>query len=144
MPLELQLKSIVAQVKVKQHTQPVMQLLNPSRPSVFYWGIQEDDLILYPDFVDNRLDSHMGFHELHTPTGTQSTFTQTKKGKQTFSSFILLSPLLLFIISLNGPVSRRIAISSSVRSNSVHQTWMICVRRWSKMASIRLSSSATQ
>ena len=44
-----------------------MQLLNPSRPSVFYWRIQEDDLILYPNYMDNRLDNHMGFHELHTP-----------------------------------------------------------------------------
>lgn len=46
------------------NAQPVVQLLDPSRPSVLDGWIQEDDLVLYPDFVYNGLDDHMVFHEL--------------------------------------------------------------------------------
>lgn len=47
-----------------EHTKPVVQLLDPSRSGIFNWRIEEDNLVLYPNFVHNRLDDHMVLHEL--------------------------------------------------------------------------------
>jgi len=41
-----------------------MQLLEPRRTSVLYRGIQEDDLVLYPNLMHNRLQRHVPLHEL--------------------------------------------------------------------------------
>ena len=45
-------------------TEPIMYLLQPCLTRTFYWRVEEDDLILYPDFVYNRLQSHAPFQEL--------------------------------------------------------------------------------
>lgn len=58
-----------------QHTQPVVQLLNPRRPGVLYRRVQKDNLILYPDFMHNRFQRHMTFQELRL-------FDQIKTQKQ--------------------------------------------------------------
>jgi len=51
-----------------------MQLLNPRRPGILYRRVQEDNLILYPDFMHNRFQRHMTFQELKS-------FDQTKLQK---------------------------------------------------------------
>jgi hypothetical protein len=39
-------------------TEPVVQLLQPRLARTFYWRVEEDDLVLYLDFVYDRLQSH--------------------------------------------------------------------------------------
>ena len=34
---------------------PIMQLLNPGLASILDWRIKKDDLVLYPDLVNDRL-----------------------------------------------------------------------------------------
>lgn len=41
-----------------------MELPDPRLSCVLYWRVQEDDLVLYPDFVDDRLQCHVAFEEL--------------------------------------------------------------------------------
>lgn len=48
------------------HTEPVVQLLQPSLSCILNWRVEEDDLVLYPDFVDNRLECHMALRKLFT------------------------------------------------------------------------------
>ena len=43
-----------------------MELPDPCRPSILDWRVKEDDLILYPDFMHDRLENHMVFQELQT------------------------------------------------------------------------------
>jgi hypothetical protein len=45
-------------------TKPVVHLLQPRLARTFYWRVQENDLVLYPDFVYNRLQGHTPFQEL--------------------------------------------------------------------------------
>lgn len=42
-----------------------MKLFDPRGASILYWRVQEDDLILYPDLVHDRLYSHISFEHLH-------------------------------------------------------------------------------
>lgn len=41
-----------------------MQLSDPGLSSILYWWVEEDNLILYPNFMDNRFQSHTAFQEL--------------------------------------------------------------------------------
>lgn len=66
----------------------------------------------------------------------------TKYQKLAFSSFVRLSFRRLLVISRRTTVSRR--VSSSVLSNSVHHSCIVVTSRRNRMASIFLSSSATQ
>jgi hypothetical protein len=45
-------------------TQPIVQLPDPGRSRILYWRIQEDNLVLYPNFMHDRLQHHMSFQEL--------------------------------------------------------------------------------
>ena len=96
-------------------TQPIMQLGDPRLPGVLDRRVQEDNLILYPNFVYDRLQGHAPFQEL---SGGQYAYI-TKNVCFTFSSFGRLSPRRLFVMSLRARGSRR---SSSARSNSEHHT----------------------
>lgn len=48
-----------------EHTEPVMKLLNPGLARILYWWVQENNLVLYPNLVYDRLQSH-AFQMLHT------------------------------------------------------------------------------
>ena len=43
-----------------------MQLVDPGLTSVFYWRIKEDDLVLYPNFMHDRLQRHAALQNLET------------------------------------------------------------------------------
>jgi hypothetical protein len=45
-------------------TKPVVYLLQPCLTRTFYWRVQENNLVLYPDLVYNRLQGHTAFQEL--------------------------------------------------------------------------------
>jgi hypothetical protein len=45
--------------KTTDDTEPIVQLLDPSRTAVLNRGIEEDHLVLSLDFVDNGLENHM-------------------------------------------------------------------------------------
>ncbi len=47
-------------------TEPVVYLLQPYLTRAFRWWVKEDDLILYPNFMYNRLQRHAPFQELGT------------------------------------------------------------------------------
>lgn len=42
-------------------TEPLVQLMYPSLTGIFNWRIEENDLILYPDLMHNRFESHIPF-----------------------------------------------------------------------------------
>jgi len=94
----------------EQRTQPVTKLFDPSWSRVIYWWVQDNNLILYPNLMND------GFYSLHElERKAQGNRTMKEGSEPTFSYFILLSPLLLFMRSLNG-ASLRITASSSIRS----------------------------
>lgn len=38
-----------------RRTKPIVELFNPCLPGVFNWRVEEDNLVLYPDFVNDGL-----------------------------------------------------------------------------------------
>lgn len=85
-----------------QRTDPFVQLADPSVASVLYWWVKEDDLVLYPDFVDNRLKHHVTFQELRSSELVSPATLQSELEK-TYSLF-----LDTFVpASLVGDVSQR-------------------------------------
>jgi len=91
--------------------------------------------------MHDRLQCHVAFQKLVATVN--SAYASNKSFHFTFSSLTRLSPRRLLVISRKGKGSRLVS-PSSVLSNSVHHTWIICVRRFRRITSIRESRSATQ
>jgi hypothetical protein len=45
-------------------TKPVVKLPQPGLTRAFYWGVKEDDLVLYPNFMHDGFQGHTPLQEL--------------------------------------------------------------------------------
>jgi hypothetical protein len=51
---------------ITSRTEPVVEFLDPVLPCMFYWWVEEDDLVLYPDLMHNGLECHTALKELRS------------------------------------------------------------------------------
>lgn len=77
-----------------------MQLSDPGLTSVLNWGIQEDNLVLDPDFMDDRLQDHVTFQKLHKEVSIK--YISTKMCTSTYLFFLNT----LVLVSFERQVSR--------------------------------------
>ena len=78
--------------------EPLMQLLYPSLPGILNRGVQENDLVLYPNLMNDRLQSHLTFISLViTQSLVPTTFVRD------ISKDNCASNLLLGLVELGTP-----------------------------------------
>jgi len=63
-PIEKNVSPRLLPRATRRRTKPVMQLLDPARPCILHRRIQEDNLVLYPNLMHDRLQHHMMLQEL--------------------------------------------------------------------------------
>lgn len=77
-----------------------MQLFNPCSTRILNWRVQENDLILYPNLMHDRLHSHMSFKEL----SDSRVFISAKNG-----SIVIMMYLFVFTALVASPFVRDIS-----------------------------------
>jgi hypothetical protein len=80
---------------------------------IFYWRIEEDDLVLYPDFMDDGLKGHTPFQELRDVSDQKSALTERRA--YFFSALLLPTPL-----TRNGVASELTVIRGAVELSAPH------------------------
>ena len=100
------------------HTKTIMQLPNPRRPRILYRRVQKDNLVLYLDLMQNRLQRHMSLHEL---LANHQSLLTTKEAE---TYLLLLHPLFPPPLTRNIPnrqqVPPSIAIIDPIKLGTPH------------------------